>query len=180
MNDVDLLKQWQPRFDSWKESSIPLVLQGRAKEAFQSYPWFRAERGALVSLPRPVSDTRVAVISTAGYSIEGEQAPFDLLIPFHGGEPEIRPIPYAVDRSRLRIDHPGYDHRFADRDINVNLPLDRMRELENGGRLGSLADPVQVLMGLIPDVAALLTSTVPQLVESLKNDGAEAVVLVPS
>ena len=80
-----------------------------------------------------LSEARFAVVTTGGYSIEGVQEPF---VPFPGFDdkvPGIREIPLDVEQSKLRIDHPGYDHRFAEEDVNVNLPVDRIAELAKGG-----------------------------------------------
>jgi D-proline reductase (dithiol) PrdB len=85
-----------------------------------------------------------------------------------------------VDRSKLRIDHPGYDHRFAREDINVNLPFDRLKELVANGTIGSLSEETLVLMGLQPNVAPLIESTIPEIVAVFEADGVEAALLVPS
>ena len=101
--------------------------------------------------------------------------------PTFGDEaPQIRRIPTDVDRSRLRINHPGYDHRYAREDINANLPFDRLKELEENGTIGSLSEETLVLMGLQPNVAPLLKVTIPEIVEAFRADGVEAALLVPS
>jgi len=94
--------------------------------------------------------------------------------------PEVHTVPLGVDRTKLGINHHGYDHRFAKEDINVNLPLDRLVELQKAGEIGSVAEDTFVLMGLIPDVAPLLTDTLPQLIERLRANAVDAVLLVPS
>jgi D-proline reductase (dithiol) PrdB len=94
--------------------------------------------------------------------------------------PEIRWIPLDVDRSKLRIDHVGYDHRFAEEDINVNLPFDRLSELVEQGEIGSIARETPVLMGLQPNVAPLIRDTIPELVARFQADSVEAALLVPS
>ena len=85
-----------------------------------------------------------------------------------------------VDRSKLRIDHAGYDHRFAEEDINCNLPLDRLGEMEAAGEIGSIAPETQVVMGLQPNVVTLIESLIPELVARFKSDSVEAALLVPS
>ena len=85
-----------------------------------------------------------------------------------------------MDRTRLRIDHAGYDHRFAEKDINCNLPLDRLQEMEEKGEIGSIARDTQVVMGLQPNVTPLIESLIPELVARFKSDSVEAALLVPS
>jgi len=79
-----------------------------------------------------------------------------------------------------RIDHFGYDHRFAKEDFNANLPCDRLKEMVADGELGSVANDSIVLMGLIPNVAPLVEETIPRIVEKFQSDSVEAALLVPS
>ena len=94
--------------------------------------------------------------------------------------PQIRLIPTDVDRAKLKINHPGYDHKYANEDINCNLPFDRLQEMVDAGEIGSLAPNTVVLMGLQPNVSPLLQETIPAIVEQFKADGVEAALLVPS
>ena len=180
MSDAAALVDWLPKFDSWKETAIPLIQGGNPKKAFASYPWFTTSGDPFVRLEMPASEARFGLITTGGYSIEGVQEPFQAGPSFDDKVPGVRAIPFDVDPSKLRIDHFGYDHRFAKEDINVNLPLDRLRELVDCGEIGSLSSTTQVVMGLLPNVAPLLTTLIPSLVEKFKSDSVEAALLVPS
>lgn len=180
MSDTKSLESWQLRFAAWTAEAMPLFKEGKAKQAFGGYPWFTTEGDPFVRLDKPVREARVALVTTGGYSIEGEQEAFKPFPNFGDDAPPIREIPLDVDREKLRIDHFGYDHRFAEQDTNVNLPLDRLRELVAAGEIGSLSPRTQVLMGLIPNVGPLLEETIPTLVSRLSADGVEAALLVPS
>lgn len=180
MPDATALADWQPKYDTWKEAAVPQIMKGAAKKAFASYPWFTAEGDPFSVLGKAASEARFALITTGGYSIDGEQEPFVPIPSFDDKAPGIREIPLDVDRSKLVIHHPGYDHRFAEEDINVNLPLDRLREMSEAGEIGSIANDTQVLMGLQPNVAPLLLETIPTLLDRLRADAVEAVLLVPS
>jgi D-proline reductase (dithiol) PrdB len=180
MGDAANLETWAPSFEQWKTEALPRIAEGKTREAFGSYPWFQTEGDPFARLAKPVSETRFGLITTGGYSISGEQEPMKPVPNFGGDTPQLREIPIDVDRSKLEINHPGYDHRFAEEDINVNLPLDRLRELAEAGEIGSIAATTHVLMGLVVDVAPLLRETVPMLVEKLRAEDVEAVLLVPS
>ena len=180
MTDAARLDAWAPVFEKWRSEALPKIREGQTREAFGSYPWFQTEGDPFARLSKPASETRFALITTGGYSIDGEQEPMRPIPNFGGDAPQVREIPLDVDRGKLRIHHPGYDHRFAEEDPNVNLPLDRLRELADAGEIGSIASPTHVLMGLIVDVAPLLRDTIPELVASLRGDGVEAALLVPS
>ena len=180
ISDEAAVESWLPKFETWTKEALPLLAKGDAKQAFASYPWFTAGGKPFVRLDKPVKQARFALVTTGGYSIEGEQEPFKARPNLDGSTPEIRTIPLDVDRSKLRIDHPGYDHRFAKEDINVNLPLDRLGELVDAGEIGSVAHDTQVLMGLAPNVAPLIRETIPALIQKLQADSVDAALLVPS
>jgi hypothetical protein len=180
MTDEASIEDWQDKFDGWVEYAKPLLPQGKAKEAFGQYPWFTTTGDPFVRLDKPASETRFGLITTGGYSIKGEQEPMRGYPTFGNEAPQIRPIPTDVDRSKLAINHPGYDHRFAEEDFNANLPFDRLNELVADGTIGSLSKDTLVLMGLQPNVGPLIRETIPEIITTFKNDGVEAALLVPS
>ncbi len=178
--DAAELTAWQPRFEEWVAFAQPLLPQGKAKEAFAKYPWFTTSGDPFARLGKSVRDTRFGLLTTGGYSIEGEQEPMRGYPTFGDEVPQIRVIPTDVDRAKLKINHPGYDHKYALEDHNANLPFDRLNELVAEGEIGSLSPATLVLMGLQPNVAPLLTDTVPEIVARFKQDDVEAALLVPS
>lgn len=180
MLDEASLQGWQDRFEQWVEFAKPLLPQGKAKEAFAEYPWFTTEGDPFARLEKPASETRFGLLTTGGYSIEGEQEPMRGYPTFGDEVPQIRRIPTDVDRSKLKISHPGYDHKYAKEDINVNLPFDRLEELVADGTIGSLSSETLVLMGLQPNVAPLIRETIPEIAAAFKADDVEAALLVPS
>ena len=180
MTDQPSIDRWVPKFDAWKEEAVPQIMQGKAKEAFARYPWFSEDGNVFARLDKPASQARFGLVTTGGYSIEGEQEPFVPMPNFDDKTPGIRMIPMDVDRSKLRIDHPGYDHRFAKEDINVNLPFDRLTELVESGEIGSMSGDTAVVMGLLPNVVPLIRETIPTIVQRFLADGVEAALLVPS
>jgi len=129
-------------------------------------------------LPRPVSEIRLALISSAGV-YRKDQAPFDAgnLM----GDWSFRVIPNDTATSTLRVAHDHYNHKDgADKDINVVFPLDRLRELEAGGAIGQLS-PVHIgLMGYIMRPEKLIEETAPQIIQVLKEAAVEAALLVPA
>ncbi|MFP6640409.1 MAG: glycine/sarcosine/betaine reductase selenoprotein B family protein [Myxococcota bacterium] len=180
MPDESALAAWRPKFVEWVEKAKPFMAEGKAKKAFAFYPWFRGEGDPFVRLTKPARQTRFGLVTTGGYSIEGEQEPFSPFPSFDDSKPRIHSIRIDVDRSKLRIDHAGYDHRFAKEDINCNLPVDRLKEMEQGGEIGSIAPETHVVMGLQPNVAPLIETLIPELVARFKSDSVEAALLVPS
>jgi len=180
VSDAANLDAWAPKFEEWKVFAMPLLAKGQAKEAFSKYPWYTTEGDPFTRLSKPTKEARFALVTTGGYSVEGVHEPFTGLPDFSDAPPSVHTIPLDVDRSKLGINHHGYDHRFAKEDINVNLPLDRLNELVAAGEIGSVSNDTEVLMGLIPNVAPLVRETIPALVEKFRSDAVDAALLVPS
>ena len=161
-----------------------------AVQLFKRLPWLRQvwarRRGFVESDSVPwtplrisVRDAAVALVTTAGVHLKSDP-PFDMTDP--DGDPSFRMVPIDAPRDRVTITHKYYDHSAADRDLNVVLPVDRLRELAEAGRVGRLAPRVYSLMGHIdgPHVATLMTTTAPDVARRLRADGAQAVVLTPA
>jgi D-proline reductase (dithiol) PrdB len=98
------------------------------------------------------------------------------------GDPSFRVVPVDAARVEVTITHKYYDHTAADRDLNVVLPVDRLRELAAVGVVGGVAPRMYSFMGHVDraHVATLMETTAPEVARRLHADGAEAVVLTPA
>lgn len=136
-----------------------------------SIPW--------APLPRPLRECAVALVTTAGVHLRSDP-PFDMEDP--DGDPSFRVIPSSVGPEVLTITHRYYDHAAADRDINVVLPLDRLRELCVEGEVGAVAPRCYGFMGHIdgPHIATLVDVAAPEVARRLRTDGADAVFVTPA
>jgi D-proline reductase (dithiol) PrdB len=128
---------------------------------------------------KPLRETVIALVTTSGVHLK-TQPPFNM--DDSDGDPSFRVIPSHVGSDELMITHKYYDHSAADRDINVVLPLDRLRELKAEGLIGGIAPAVYSFMGHIdgPHLHTLIEETAPEVARRLKGDGAEAVFLTPA
>jgi len=95
--------------------------------AFNTNPW--------VTGP-PVRERRIAIVTTAGLHLRTDR-PF-LIDP----DDYYRVIPGNVGPNDLVMSHlaASFDRSGFQRDWNVVFPIDRLRELEKEGVIGSLAD----------------------------------------
>ena len=180
MTDASALTTWAPKFDTWKEETSALFAEGKAKEAFAKYPWVQTEGEPFARLGKAASEARFGLVTTGGYSVEGAHEPFSGLPDFSDAPPDLHVVGLDADPSKLRINHFGYDHRFAKEDFNANLPLDRLKEMVADGELGSVSNDSIVLMGLIPNAVPLIEETIPRIVEKFRSDSVEGALLVPS
>jgi D-proline reductase (dithiol) PrdB len=126
----------------------------------------------------PLPEMVIALVTTAGVHLRSQE-PFDMDDP--NGDLSYRVIPSDVKSEALVITHKYYDHSAADRDINVVLPLDRLRELKTEGRIGGLASFAYSFMGHIDGqhLRSLVEQTAPAVARRLRRDGAQAVFLTP-
>jgi D-proline reductase (dithiol) PrdB len=139
-------------------------LLSKACDPFDTHPW--------VSGP-PLSERRVSLVTTAGLHRMGDP-------PFSAIDLSYRVIPGTTAASDLTMTHSSihFDRTGFRQDTNVVFPIDRLRELESEGVVGSLADFHYSLMGAGWPPAAI-EPTARELATRLREDGVDAVCLVP-
>ena len=127
-------------------------------------------------LSKPLSDSRVALLTTAGAHLD-DQAPFQVATV--AGDHTYRLIPDDVELGRLRFTHTHYDTSSAEQDPNVVIPLDRLHELVERGRVGS-ASPVHVgMMGFNQDPTGVADELAPAVAGVLLEAQVDVAILVP-
>jgi len=128
---------------------------------------------------KPLREASLALVTTGGVHLTS-QAPFDMGDP--EGDPSFREIPVDTPRERLIITHDYYDHRDADQDLNLVLPVERLGEWVERGCLGRLHPVAFGFMGHIdgPHVRTLTEKTAPQVAKRLRREGVDYALLVPA
>lgn len=121
---------------------------------------------------RALKARRIAVVTSAGLLKRGDPL-------FRGGDPGYRILPTDISPTNVLIGHisVNFDRTGFQEDWNVVLPLDRLRELAHDGVIGSVADWHYSFMGATDPRA--MTATAAEVVERLKHDGVDAVLLTP-
>ena len=99
------------------------------------------ETTPFVSGPK-LSERRVAIVSSAALILRGDA-------PFPVGSGEYRAVPASWNSADILMSHVSinFDRAGFQRDINVVLPVDRLRELVAEGRIGSVAATHFTVMG---------------------------------
>ena len=130
-------------------------------------------------LKNPLAQCRVALITTAGVHLRW-QPPFDMNDP--DGDATFREIPANVDPDDLTITHKYYDHRDADRDLNIVFPLEHLRDLVNRGILGASAPRHFGFMGHIdgPHIDELNRRSADAVAAKLHDDQVDFALLTPA
>ncbi len=146
-------------------------------QGFPPYRWSQFDSSPWAPLRKPLHETRLALISSAGI-FRDNQEPFD---PWAVNDLSFREIPVDTPFERLRLRHNYFDHRDALKDLNCVFPVERLQELEADGHIASLA-PVAITLGMgrLYKRTALQNETVPAILEVLRRHAADAVLLVPA
>jgi D-proline reductase (dithiol) PrdB len=121
---------------------------------------------------KPLSERRVALLTTAGLVRRGEPV-------FEPYATDHRAIPGDIEAADLLLSHlsVNFDRSGFQQDVNVVLPLERLRELVQEGEIGSLADFHYSLPGgTDPRELEDVTSSI---AEWLARDGVDTVLGVP-
>ena len=122
-------------------------------------------------LSKPLSESRVAVVTTAAF-YRPDQLPFDTSL---GGDCSYRVIPADTDFATLRIAHrsDSFDAGGIASDPNLALPLDRLKSLVQ------VAPRHFSFMGSIVAPGRLIANTAPEVARMLVEDSVDAVLLTP-
>ncbi len=144
----------------------------------KDYPWRRIDPVPWQPMQKALKDCRVALVSSSGL-ITADQKPFDKSI--RGGDYSFREIPSDIDVAGLIDAHRSdiFDHSGIRQDPNLAFPIDRLRELEKSGRIGSLAHRHLSFMGSITAPGRLVKKTLPEALKLLKADRVDMALLIP-
>lgn len=131
---------------------------------------------------KPLASSKVALLSTAGLSMQGD-APFDM----DGerrrptwGDPSWRRIAATATATDVEVNHLHVDTSYIGRDLNVALPLDRLRELVADGCVGAMADTHYSIMGYQgSDTRALENHSAPEIARSMASEEVDLALLAP-
>jgi len=114
----------------------------------------------------------VAIVSTAGFILRGER-------PMLSNETGYRAIAATLDDGDILCSHvsTNFDRTGFQQDLNVMLPRDRLRELEEQGVIGKAADTHYAFMGATSPEK--LEDKARELGRSMLALGVNTVVLAP-
>jgi D-proline reductase (dithiol) PrdB len=149
-----------------------------SKRFVESYAPWESEDIPWTPFVKPLSECTLALVTTAGVH-HRDQPPFDMID--KEGDPSCRVIDLSRPLDSLMITHDYYDHRDADKDINVVFPVNRLREFAERGIIKNLADRNYGFMGHITGkhILTLMSTTAPGIARRLMRDAVDAVLLTP-
>ena len=158
----------------WLPPSLKGYFQNMPVPAAESLPW--------APLGKPLSEAKIALVTTAGINVRGLEPPFDYereqKEPMWG-DPTYRRIPRDVRQEQIQTGHLHINNDDIAQDVNVALPLQRMIELEGEGVIGSLAETNYSFMGYQPDTREWREHYGPEVAQKLKDERVDGVLLTP-
>ena len=158
-------KGWLKNFIDTKSINWKLYKYVRSDEA---------PSGAGVEL----SKSRILLVSSAGAYLPDQDNPFfaaNLM-----GDYTIRTFPTNTPPSKLEYAHDHYDQSAVREDSQVLLPLAHLKNLVSQNIIGGLSERVVSFMGYQPFVGRVLKKTFPAILSIAREEGVDAVLLVPS
>jgi D-proline reductase (dithiol) PrdB len=152
------------------------VLPPLTRDSMLTFPAQVNETTPWTPLRRPLRETRLALVTTAGLHRRGDR-PFESK--GGSGDASFRSFPSATAAAELLQSHTsiGFDRTAIQQDLNVAFPLDRVRELVERGELGSLASTYYSFIGALRNPVGIEQETGPQVAHPLLGDGVEVVLI---
>lgn len=165
-----------PTIDSYR------FIESVTRAVCQTWTWREEKRiPPWTPLEKPLSECRVAMISSAGISRKADP-PFDMDGERENpwwGDPSHREIERDATSADIAVNHLHIDTQYIEKDINCALPLQRLRQLETEGVIQSSAPTHYSIMGYILKPQQLIEETVPKIIAKLRQEEVDVVILVP-
>ena len=154
---------WSPVDRFLEEQGDKIAARIAVPMAFEDSPW--------APFKKRLSESKVAVMTTGGIYVEGQQ-PFDT-----DGDWSFREIPLDTPLDQLRVAHTHYDTTGVAEDVDAVLAMHRLLDLEAEGIVGEAQTPTYSFMGYVPDPSGLIEVTGPEVAGRLKDAGVDGVVI---
>jgi D-proline reductase (dithiol) PrdB len=149
--------------DPWRfaGSFLKKVLSARIPEqpSHGEIPW--------APVTKPLARSKVALVSTAGLSMREDP-------------PSWRRLRADATAETIAANHLHIDTGYIERDLNVALPLDRLRELVSAGEVGAMAETHYSIMGYQGnDTSTLEAESAPQIAAAMVREEVDLALLAP-
>jgi D-proline reductase (dithiol) PrdB len=144
---------------------------------YHRYRFRRVDPLPWTSSGPPLSQATVGLVTSAGLHVPEDPA-FERV---KGGDYSYRWVPRDVRPEDLVCSHPSsaWDRTGVERDANIALPMDRLRELLRAGEIGGVAPRHASFQGSITAPLRLMRQTAPEVAQGMADDGVHVVLLTP-
>ncbi len=142
---------------------------------YQAYRWYEADdEPAYTPLAKPLSESRLGMISTAGAYVHGQVA-------YHyKDDTGIRAIPNNTPVKDLRFSHIMENYLVeARQDPCTVFPIEALAKLDAEGVIGKLAENYYSCMGGIYSQGRVKDELIPSLETAIGEEAPDLLLLVP-
>ena len=142
---------------------------------YAPYRWFYAEGPpAFQPLRKPLSESRLGVLSTSGAYVVGQVAYY------YKDDTSIRAIPNDTPTGQIHFSHITENYlENPRRDPNCIIPIDTLRAAEADGAIGELAPQLFSCMGGVYSQRRVHEEMIPALYEGFRSQAVDVALLVP-
>ena len=142
---------------------------------YPPYRWFEADSDpSLSQAAKPLSESRLAMISSAGAYVAGQVAYY------YKDDTSIRAISSDTPVEQLRFSHITENYLVdAREDPRCVFPIEALRTLQQEGVVGSLADNYYSCMGGIYSQRRVTDELIPNLEQAMEAEQPDYLLLVP-
>ncbi len=170
------------RFVAWQRDAYQSHLEGKAR--------FTYDEGPFAALSKPLSESRVALLTSSGHFVSGDDPePFGVkamtqeeaegrISEFLKTEPSLSVIPFDTPGDALEVRHGGYPIDAVRADHQVALPLGHLVALAAAGVIGEASPRAYSFVGATSQLR-LREKVAPEWAERLRADEVDAVLLIP-
>ena len=142
---------------------------------FDAYRWYHADSPpAWAPVKKPLKDSRIGLLGTSGAYAVGQVA-------YHyKDDTSVREIPKNTRDEDLRFAHITENYLPGGRgDPNCIFPLSSLRQLEEEGVVGEIAEDVLSCMGGLYSQRRVREEMLPAITEKFSDQKVDAVLFVP-
>lgn len=156
---------------------VDLLNQRYQMQGFPPYKWTVNEPASLTPLNKPLNECRVSMLTSGGVS-HCTMPRWDAKA---RNDFRLDTIDSESEGATFQVSDSYYDTADAEVDVNTVFPLDRLRELEADGTIGSVAPRLwSGFMGRIYKRTYVTEVAAPALAEELHDDDVDLFLLVPA
>ena len=146
----------------------------------RDYAWADHDECAFTPLSKPLSDSRIGLVTTASMVTLSETGePLETARIMGSNKLEVSSLPSKWPPERLRSTSEDHDRFQTDMtDLGAYLPKEHLRDLAKGDEIGSFADEI---WRILPNYSKRKVSAVdaPEVLGRAKAQGVDAMVLAP-
>lgn len=151
------------------------ITQRYERLGYAPYRWYHADSAPpLQQLKKPLSQSRLGLISTSGAYVVGQVA-------YHyKDDTSLRAIPRDTPSAAIHFSHITENYLANPRkDPNCIFPLEALRDAEKAGQIGELAPELFSCMGGVYSQRRVREELIPDIRAKFQAQAVDTVLLVP-